>query len=130
MIPQDQFIAVSREVFGTELDVTRQVIGIRHGAGACVFDQALYTAAHHLIDLIDFAADDIIAPALAAARIDKEIYLTSEIGRDHFLQVRSSHAASGLQIRPAEVDHDRDGVFSVALNGRKLLSRAGRDRCI
>ena len=130
MIPQDQFIAVSRKVFGTILNIACQIVGIGHGAGAGVLDQALHASAHDLIDLIDSAADDIIAPALAASRIDKEIYLASEISRDHFLQIRSSHAASGLQIRAAEVDHDRDGIFSVALDPGKLLSRSGSDRRI
>ena len=130
MIPQDQFIAVSRKFLRAILNIACQIVGIGHGACAGVFNQALHAAAHDLIDLIDSAADDIIAPALAASRIDKEIYLASEISRDHFLQVRSSHAASGLQISAAEVNHDRDGIFAVALDLRKLLSRSGSDSCI
>ena len=128
MIPQDQFIAVSRKFLRAILNIACQIVGIGHGACAGVFNQALHAAAHDLIDLIDSAADDIIAPALAASRIDKEIYLASEISRDHFLQVRSSHSAPGLKIRAAEVNHDRDGIFSVAFDLRKLLSRSGSDR--
>ena len=116
VIPKDQFIAVCGIILGAPLDIFRKVVGVCHGRRAGVLDQALYAAVHDLIDLVDLAADDIVAPVPASAGIYKKVDLFAEIGGSHLLKVRRAHPAAGLQVRSAQVHHDRDGVFAAALD--------------
>ena len=126
VIPQDQLVPVCREVLRGPLDVTREVVRVRHSSRARVLNKALHAAFHNLIDLIHSAADDRIAPAAAAAGVNKQIDLLPKISGYHLLQVRGSHTASGFQIRAAQIDHDSHSVVSAALDLREFLSRSGR----
>ena len=127
VIPQDQFIAVRGEVLRTILDIARQIVRTCHGRRSRIFLKALDAAVHHLIDLVDLIADDTVAPVAAASRKYQQIDIASELGRSHLLQVGSTHSASGLQIRSAQVDHDRNGILAIPLDLRVFFSGSGRD---
>ena len=127
MIPKDQLIAVCGEILGAPLYILGQIVGICHGRCAGILNQALYAAVHDLIDLVDAAADDVVAPVAAAACIYKQIDLLSEVCGSHLLEIRRAHSAAGLQIGSAQIYHDRDGVFAAALDLCIFFPRSARN---
>ena len=127
MIPEDELIAVRGVVLGTPLNIAREVIRIGHRSISGVLDKTLDAPVYDLIDLIYLAADDIVAPAAAAAGIDQQIDLLAKVCRGHLLKVAGAHSAAGLQIRAAQVDHDGDIIRAVSLDRGELLSRSRRN---
>ena len=58
----------------------------------------------------------------AAAGLHDHVHLVGDGGLHHFTEVAGAHAVLGLQIRAAHVDHDGDGVLSVAQGDDPLAS--------
>ena len=122
MIPEDQFIPVGGEVFGTPFDKARQGFRIGHDPVAVILYKTLHTAVFGLVDLVYAGAYDAVFPALAAAGVDQDVYVSGD-GRSRDLgQVRRAHAVSGFQIRSAHVDHDGDDILAVSFDLRQLLA--------
>ena len=122
MIPQDQHVAVRREVLCRPLDEASERRRIGHGTVTGVIHKAFEVTIGDLIDLVDAAADDIVPPLLAAAGEYDKIHLVRHVGVQHLLQIVGSHSAIGLQVRTAHVDHDSHSVFAVAKDLRELIS--------
>ena len=87
MIPQDQHVPVGREVLGCPLNEASQSRRFCHRSVSGIFDQTLYLAFCHLIDLIDTAAYDVVSPLLAASRENYQVDLVGNVSADHFLQM-------------------------------------------
>ena len=128
VVPEDQLIAVGRKVLRTIGDEARERVRVGHGNAAGVGIQHLQVAADHLVDLVGARADHVVVPARAAAGVDDEIHLVADVGAGHLQQVLGGHAALGLQVGAAHVDHDRDLVPASAPDRRELLPRAGGHR--
>ena len=130
MIPENKPIARSRIIGFAPLDVRAQCGGVNHGLLAVIADKTPHTVRCDLIYLIYIVINDVIVPTLAAAGIDKQIDLVAESRGGHFLKVVRRHAASGLEISTAHIDHQSYCVFSAAEEFRILFTGTGRDRRI
>ena len=128
VVPENQLIAVSGKVLGAVLDKGGQGRRIRHGLGAHVALEALETAGLDLIDLVAVGCDDGVVPAGAAAGIDDDADIVRKARFGHLDKVPGRHAAAGLEIRAAHIDHDGDPVLPAAENGSALIAGFRRDR--
>ena len=74
VIPEDQLIAVGREVLFAPFDKAGQSLRVGHRTVPVVGDKALDGAVLHLINLVGPGADDIVLPFCAAAGVKDHIY--------------------------------------------------------
>ena len=121
VIPEDQLIAVCREIRLAELDEPGQSLGIRHDAVPVVVHQTLQSSGGEPVNLVPSLADKVISPGLAAAGIDNNIDIVTQRGILHLLQIIGGHAAAGFQIRTAHIDHDGDGILVITLDLCKFV---------
>ena len=127
MVPEDEHVAVGREVLAAPLDEARKVVRVGHGGGTGVLDQRLKTALRDAEDLVDLIGDRLVLPLLAAAGEDEDVHLVRELGGGHLHQILGGHAVLRLEVGAAHVDHESDGVLSVADDVGELGAGAGGD---
>ena len=127
VIPEDQLVAVGGEVLGAVRDKVRERVRVGHRAGARVVLEHLQVAGDDLVDLVAARADDVVVPARAAARVDDQVHLVADRGARHLQQVLGGHAAAGLEVGAAHVDHDRHDVLVPAADRREFFARAVGD---
>ena len=119
VIPEDQHVAVGREILRAVLDKGSKGPVIRHRLAAVFFYQWAQSAIHHLVYLIIDGGHHLVLPFSAAAGVDDQVDIVPEIRLRHLHQVAGRHAAPGLQIRAAHIDHDGHNIFSIALQLRE-----------
>ena len=124
VIPQDEHIAVSREVLGTEPDEVSQVARIGHDPVIQRGQPGNLPAGHDLVPLVDLVGDDGVIPFPRPAGFNNDIHVVSLVGIQHFVQVRSGHTVIGFQVRSAHVNHDGYGILAVAFQLRELIPHA------
>ncbi len=130
MVPEDQLVAVRREILGGPFNKGRKCCGIGHDLRTVVLYKALQLAVPDAVDLVGCTADDVVLPSGAAAGVHQQIDVVRDRCFGHFHQIGGGHRTAGFQIGAAHVDHQGDGIFAAAQDLGVLCAGTGNDVCI
>ena len=130
MIPEDQLIAVRREILRAIANKFGKRRRLGHRLVAHVRFQTLQLTVFHAVDLVDLTADTLRFPACASAGIHDDIHVVAVARSCNLGEVGRCHAASGFEVRTAEIDHHCDLILIIAEDFCALIAGTGCNRIV
>ena len=120
MVPKNEHVAVCRSLLLRELDERGERLRFGHGSAPQRLE-ALQAAGRGAPPLDVPGAHDIVLPAPGTAGLDDDVQvLVVEVGMEDLIEVHRGHTGLRLEVGADDVEHQRDFVLAVALEGREL----------